>query len=109
MERKDDAALYKNQELSALIVALGLGTKGGGSSSNKKGRASSRGGSPAASSSMDDGTAMGSLEEGEQQEGEAGAAGDGSGGVLKGLRWVGVGGGVFCVMAASKLVYVYVE
>eukprot|EP00877_Chromochloris_zofingiensis_P005104 jgi/Chrzof1/14595/Cz09g08230.t1 len=29
VERKDDAALYKNQEISALIVALGLGSKGG--------------------------------------------------------------------------------
>ncbi|KAI8466431.1 MAG: DNA topoisomerase [Monoraphidium minutum] len=29
VERKDDAALYKNAELAALIVALGLGAKGG--------------------------------------------------------------------------------
>lgn len=28
MERKDDAALYKNNEISNLIVALGLGLKG---------------------------------------------------------------------------------
>ena len=32
VERRDDAALYKNQEISALIIALGLGTKGGSSS-----------------------------------------------------------------------------
>lgn len=30
VERKDDAAMYKNNELSNLIVALGLGTKGEG-------------------------------------------------------------------------------
>lgn len=28
VERKDDAALYKNNEISNLIVALGLGLKG---------------------------------------------------------------------------------
>lgn len=38
VERKDDAALYKSQEISSLIVALGLGTKGNGSSSSSKGK-----------------------------------------------------------------------
>lgn len=83
VERKDDAALYKNQELSALIIALGLGTKGSNGSSSKKGRsskASSKAGSPRASSSID---AAVSVEEGEQ-EGEV-AVGDGSG-TLKNLR-----------------------
>jgi DNA gyrase subunit B len=28
VERKDDAALYRNNEISNLIVALGLGLKG---------------------------------------------------------------------------------
>jgi hypothetical protein len=74
VERKDDAALYKNQEIAALIVALGLGTKGG-SSGGKKGR--SKAGSPRSSSSVDP---RGSMDEGEV------AAGDGSVDVLKGLR-----------------------
>ena len=79
VERKDDAALYKNQEIAALIVALGLGTKGGsnGSSGGKKGR--SKAGSPRSSSSVDP---RGSMDEGEV------AAGDGSVDVLKGLRCV---------------------
>jgi len=62
VERKDDAALYKNAELAALIVALGLGAKGG---SGGKG-----GGS--AGQSVDE---------------EGGVGGNGAD-VLKGLRWV---------------------
>lgn len=82
VERKDDAALYKNQEIAALIVALGLGTKGGanGTSSSRKGRGS-KAGSPRGSSSID----AASTASVEEEEGEA-AAGDGSGGALKGLR-----------------------
>jgi DNA gyrase subunit B len=30
VERRDDAALYRNTEIASLIVALGLGTRGGG-------------------------------------------------------------------------------
>jgi hypothetical protein len=98
VERKDDAALYKNQEIAALIVALGLGTKGGGNGSSssssssegsKKGRgskASSR--RVSSSSSAVEAVVTGSFDEGEG-DGEA-AAGVGSG-VLKGLRWVSTG------------------
>ena len=28
IERQDDAALYKNREISSMIIALGLGVKG---------------------------------------------------------------------------------
>jgi hypothetical protein len=54
VERKDDAALYKNQEIASLIVALGLGTRGGanGSSSIKAGRGS-KAASRRASSTVD--------------------------------------------------------
>lgn len=31
VERRDDAALYKNNEISSLIVALGLGVNSGAS------------------------------------------------------------------------------
>ncbi len=34
MERKEDAALYKNNEISSLIVALGLGVKGEATTAN---------------------------------------------------------------------------
>jgi len=82
VERKDDAALYKNQELAALIVALGLGTKGGsGSSGSKKGRGSA-GSSRRGSSSVDGASPGGSLDEAEQ-EGEVAAV---NGDTLKGLR-----------------------
>jgi hypothetical protein len=68
VERKDDAALYKNAELAALIVALGLGAKGGDGGGG--GGSSGKGGSRAAT--VDE---------------EAGVAGNGSGpDVLKGLR-----------------------
>eukprot|EP00878_Enallax_costatus_P046760 GHUV01057040.1.p1 GENE.GHUV01057040.1~~GHUV01057040.1.p1 ORF type:complete len:251 (+),score=74.34 GHUV01057040.1:288-1040(+) len=79
VERKDDAALYKNQEIASLIVALGLGTKGSSSSSKAK---SGRGSSIRRSSS--------SVAASAEEEGEAAAAdGDGSvanGDPLKGLR-----------------------
>lgn len=83
VERKDDAALYKNQEIAALIVALGLGTKGGSgsSSSGKKGRGSAAG-SRRGSSSVDVASAGASLDEAEQ-EGEVAAA---NGDTLKWLR-----------------------
>lgn len=91
VERKDDAALYKNQEIAALIVALGLGTKGGGNGSSsssegsRKGRGSKAGSRRVSSSSSAvEAVATGSFDEG---EGEGEAAGVGSG-VLKGLRWV---------------------
>lgn len=34
VERREDAALYKNNEISSLIVALGLGVKGEGTTAN---------------------------------------------------------------------------
>jgi hypothetical protein len=116
VERKDDAALYKNQEIAALIVALGLGTKGGsnGSSSSssggdgsKKGRGSKATSRRVSSSSSSAVEAVGSglFDEG---EGEGEAAADVGSGVLKGLRWVdGVGGwlGGVCVWGGVGLVW----
>jgi hypothetical protein len=89
VERSDDATIYKNAELSSLIVALGLGAKGNGSSSKgkgavargKKGKAAATGSS---SSSLD-----GSMEEGgfdSETEG-SGTGGDGTVNALKDLRW----------------------
>jgi hypothetical protein len=71
VERKDDAALYKNAELAALIVALGLGAKGGGGG-GAAGGGGGKGGGGSAAATVDE---------------EAGASGGGNGGdVLKGLR-----------------------
>lgn len=79
VERKDDAALYKNAELAALIVALGLGAKGGSSGSGS-------------------GSGKGSGVSSADEEAGVGAAGGGGGtgaDVLKGLRWVALCGWTF--------------
>jgi hypothetical protein len=67
VERKDDSALYKNAELAALIVALGLGAKGGSSGGGSSG---GKGGSSSAGASVD----------------EESGVGVSNGDVLKGLR-----------------------
>jgi hypothetical protein len=82
VERKDDAALYKNQEIASLIVALGLGTRGnaGSVSSAKAGRASKAASRRASSSS----SSSSSVEaEAAGEGGDAAGAAD----PLKGLRW----------------------
>lgn len=55
VERKDDAALYKNQEIASLIIALGLGTKGSltSSSSSSKAKGGRKGSKRSTSSSLD--------------------------------------------------------
>jgi hypothetical protein len=94
VERKDDAALYKNQEIASLIVALGLGTRGGAGSvsSARAGRgskaASRRASSSSSSSSFEPAAADGS---------DAAGAAD----PLKGLRW-GTAGAVQCSAAALQ-------
>jgi hypothetical protein len=82
VERKDDAAMLKNEEIASLIVALGLGAKSGTGSSNggAAGSNGKRGGrarrlklgstAPDADSS---GSAEGSMEEGDGSSGSSGA------------------------------------
>lgn len=83
VERKDDAALYKNTEISALIIGLGLGTKGNGGSSKAKSSSGKKG-----SSSRRTSSSVAAIEE----DGAAAAdGGDGDvssveGDPLKGLR-----------------------
>jgi hypothetical protein len=87
VERKDDAALYKNQEIASLIVALGLGTRGsaGSVSSAKAGRAS-KAASRRASSSSSISSSVEADAAGEEASGEGGDAA-GAADPLKGLRW----------------------
>jgi hypothetical protein len=83
VERKDDAALYKNQEIASLIVALGLGTRGGaGSVSSAKAGRASKAASRRASSSSSSVEAEAAGEEAGGEGGDAAGAAD----PLKGLR-----------------------
>ena len=97
VERSDDATIYKNQELSSLIVALGLGAKGNGSSSSGKGKgaaAKGRKGKAAVSGSSSTSSRDGSVDEGGYESEADGSASGSEGAVnpLKNLRWGGGGG-----------------
>ncbi|KAF6255707.1 type II DNA topoisomerase [Scenedesmus sp. NREL 46B-D3] len=81
VERKDDAALYKNQEIASLIVALGLGTRGGaGSGGSSRAARGGRAAGRRASSAVD---AEAAGEETAAEAGDAGGAAD----PLRGLRY----------------------
>jgi hypothetical protein len=81
VERKDDAALYKNQEIASLIVALGLGTRGSaGSNGSAKAGRGSKAASRRSSSAVDADPA------GDAAAAAEGGDATGSADPLKGLR-----------------------
>lgn len=106
VERKDDAAMLKNEEIASLIVALGLGAKSGSGSGNggAAGSNGKRGGrarrikvgySAAAPDADSSGSAEGSMEEGDGSSGSSGAD------ALKSLRCV-LGNTVWCIGVVTR-------
>jgi hypothetical protein len=88
VERKDDAAMLKNEEIASLIVALGLGAKSGSGNGGTagKGRARARGKKAGASAAGSGAESSGSLD-GSMEEGD-GSSSSGGADALKSLRCV---------------------
>lgn len=84
VERKDDAALYKNQEIASLIVALGLGTRGSSGSGTSGGKAGGKGSKVA--SRRGSSSVIGAEAAGDAAAADAAGDAAGSADPLKGLR-----------------------
>ncbi|WIA31299.1 hypothetical protein OEZ86_002201 [Tetradesmus obliquus] len=85
VERKDDAALYKNQEIASLIVALGLGTRGSSGSGTSGGKAGGKGSK--AASRRGSSSIIGAEAAGDAAAADAAGDAAGSADPLKGLRY----------------------